>query len=230
MRTQTKKVLGYVMLPQVTPRLHKLFGTGFAFMAMMMAQVFTSVGLLPRQHPYLNAANSGRYSTRHVLFEAWRHLVFDRRHMDQVIIFFVLVSGLLLLVLQIFMLFFGVFGMTAAMALSLPAYFDTMLITPDPVNDIAFILLDRTFGIPDLFNSCVAQGIPCFAGTAYNPENVVVDVMFPTPFHDAFHEFLSVYSYGLLVVAAIVICYLVITIIGETAHTGTPFGLSLIHI
>ncbi|HEY0901103.1 MAG TPA: DotA/TraY family protein [Micavibrio sp.] len=230
MRAETKKVMGFVLLPQITPRLHKLFGSGFAFLALMVAQVFASVGLLPRTHPYLRAANHGRFSTRHVLFEAWRHLKFDRQHIDQVLIFFVIAAGLLVLVLQIFMLLFGVFGMTAAMALAMPAYFDTMLITPNPIDDIAFIMLDRTFGLPDIYGSCVSVGVPCFAGTPYNPQNIVVDLMFPSPFHEAFHQFLSVYSYGLLVVAAIVICYLVVNIIAETAHTGTPFGRRFNHV
>lgn len=230
MKAGTKQVLSYVLLPQVTPRLRRLFGGGFDFMAMMIAQIFAAVGLLPRTHAYMLAANRGRYSTRHVLFEAWRHLSFNIKNIDQIIIFFVILAGLLILLLQIALVLFGVFGMTSAMALNLPAYFDTMFITENPEDDIAFILLDRVFGIPDLFNSCVAQGMPCFAGTQYNPESIVVDPVWPTPFHYAFHQFLSVYSYGLLVVAAIIILYLVVTVVGETAHTGTPFGKRFNHV
>lgn len=226
----TKRVLSYVLLPQVGPRLHRLFGSGFEFMAMMIAQVFAAAGLLPVTHPYLHAANRGRYSIRHVVFEAWRHLTFNVGHIDQILIFFVIVAGLAILVLQIGLLAFGVFGMTSAMALSLPTYFDTMLITPNPTDDIAFIMLDRTFGIPGIFDSCVAQGVPCFQGTPYNPQNIVVDTVFPLPFHLAFHQFLSVYSYGLLVVAAIIILYLVVTVIGETAQTGTLFGKRFNHV
>lgn len=230
MKAGTKQVLSYVLLPQITPRLRRLFGSGFDFMAMMVAQVFAAVGLLPPTHAYMQAANRGRYSTRHVLFEAWRHLSFNIKNIDQIVIYLVILAGLLILLLQIALVLFGVFGMTAAMALNLPAYFDTMFITDNPEDDIAFILLDRVFGIPDLFNSCVAQGIPCFAGTQYNPESIIVDPVFPTPFHYAFHQFLSVYSYGLLVVAAIIILYLVVTVVGETAHTGTPFGKRFNHV
>ncbi len=230
MNPGAKRVLSYVLLPQVTPRLNRLFGSGFDFMAMMIAQIFMAVGLLPRTHAYLQVSNRGRYSTRHVLFEAWQHLRFNVRHIDQILIFFVILAGLVILALQIGLVLFGVFGMTAAMALNLPGYFDTMFITEDPTDDIAFILLDRVFGIPDLFNSCVSQGTACFAGTQYNPESIIVDQAFPTPFHYAFHQFLSVYSYGLLAVAAIIILYLVITVIGETAHTGTPFGKRFNHI
>lgn len=224
MNVHTKKVMKYVLLPQVAPRLQTLFGGGFSFMASLIAQIFASVRLLPANHPYLQSRNSGRFNIRHTIFEAWRHLRFDWQHSDQVVIFFVIVLGLFILTVQVALLFIGMFSMTSAMALSLPAYFDDMFITPDPENDIAFILMDRVFGIPDLFGSCVSTGAACFGGTQYNPAGIIVDPVFPTPFHDAFHEFLSVYSYGLLVIAAMVIVYYVISVIGETAQSGTPFG------
>ncbi len=230
MKAGVKQVLIYLLMPQVAPRLRRLLGSGFDSVALMIAQVFAAVGLLPRTHAYMLTSNRGRYSTRHVLFEAWRHLSFNVKHLDQIVIFFVILTGLLILLLQIALVLFGMFGLTAAMALNLPAYFNTMFITPNPEDDIAFILLDRVFGLPNMFNSCVSQGTPCFAGTAYNPQNIVVDTVWPMPFHHAFHEFLSVYSYGLLVVAAIIILYLVVTVIGETAHTGTPFGKRFNHV
>ncbi len=218
------------MLPQVSPRMHNLLGSGFSFIAYLIAQIFSSVRLLPANHPYLLQGNVGRFSIRHTVFEAWRHLTFDWRHIDQVLIFFVILGGLIILVMQVALLFIGIFTMSSALALSMPAYFDTMFITPNPLDDIAFITMDRVFGIPDLFNSCVAMGVPCFAGTQYNPENIIVDPMFPTPFHIAFHQFLSAYSYGLMYVAAIIIVYFVITVVGETAQTGTPFGQRFNHV
>lgn len=224
MNAFTKRAVKYALLPQVAPRLNRLFGSGFSFLAVLIAQIFASVKLLPSAHPYLQRGNSGRFSIRHAIFEAWRHLRFDWRHIDQVIVFFVIVLGLFILAGQLALLFAGVFAMGSAMALNMPAYFDTMFITPDPVNDIAFIMMDRVFGIPDLFGSCVSTGAACYAGTQMNPDGTVVDMVFPTPFHIALREFLAVYSTGLLVVAAFVIAYYVASIIGETAQSGTPFG------
>lgn len=224
MNALTKKTLRYFMLPQVAPRLHKLFGGGFSFMALLVAQIFASIRLLPDHHPYLNRTNKGRFSIRHAVFEAWRHLRFDWKHADQVLIFAVIILGLAILGMQLGLLALGVFAVGSAMALNMPAYFNNMFITPNPQNDIAFMVLDRVFGVPDLFNSCVAVGAPCFGGTRYNENNVIVDPVWPTPFHEGFHQFLSVYSYGLLVIAALVIAYYVTSIIMETAQTGTPFG------
>lgn len=220
----TKKTLGYVLLPQVAPRMGRLLGSGFGMIAFLIAQIFSSVQLLPRNHAYLNAANSGRYGIRHSVHEAWRHLRFDWQHVDQIVIFFVILCGLAILALQVVMVMVGLFTMTSAMAVTLPAYFDTMFITPNPTDDIAFIMLDRVFGVQEFFHSCVSEGAPCFDGTQYNPQGIIVDPYYPSPFHIAFHQMLSVYSYGLLVVAAIIILYFVVTVIGETAQTGTPFG------
>lgn len=230
MNMMTKKVLKFVLLPQVTPRLQGLFGAGFYFIAYLIAHIFASVQLLPKHHPYVNSANMGRFSVKHVLFEAWRHLQIDWRHIDQVLIFFVILAGLVILILQFVLLAVGVFAMTSAMAMSLPTYFDTMFETTNFTDDIAFIMLDRVFGIDGLFDSCVATGVPCFNGPPYNPQGLVYDPVFPTPWHIAFHEMLSVYSYGLMVVAAIIVFYFVITVVGETAQSGTPFGTRFNHV
>ena len=230
MNLTAKRALKYAFLPQVAPRMHGLFGSGFVFIAFLIAQIFASLNLLPKNHPYLNAANTGRFNIRHTVYEAWRHLRFDLKHIDQVLMFFVVLAGLGILVLQVAMLFVGIFTMSSAMALDLGADFENMFITANPTNDIAFILLDRVFGIEGLYNSCVATGVPCFEDTPYNRQNLVVDPVFPTPFHLGFHQMLAAYSYGMIVVAGVIIMYFVITVIGETAQSGTPFGHRFNHV
>ena len=47
---------------------------------------------------------------------------------------------------------------------------------------------------------------------------------FPFPFHRGLHTIFGFYSTGLMIIAVIMISYFVITVVGETAQTGTPFG------
>ncbi len=234
MHVGVKKVAGYLLLPQVLPRLYGLLGSGFSFIAFFVAQIFGIARLIPSHHPYLNPVNMGRYGLRHVFFEAWRYIHFSWKNIDQIFIFALIVTGMFILAFQVVLLVLAVLSISSAMAM--PAYFDTMFITPNPDDDIAFILLDRLFGFdtsfsnPPFFNSCVAQGIACFNGTKYNPQNLVVDTLWPNAFHGALREFISVYNWGLVVVALIILSYLIVSIIAETAESGTPFGKRFNHV
>jgi conjugal transfer/type IV secretion protein DotA/TraY len=84
------------------------------------------------------------------------------------------------------------------------------------------VLMDRVFGIPDIFGSCVSTGGGCTSlqggGAIATPSS------FPTPFQKAFHEMLGFYSYGLFMIGVFIIIYFIIAIVTETAATGSPFG------
>ena len=79
-----------------------LFASGFGYLAMLVAVVYHNVGLLPLGHPYLDYENFGRFGVRHVIAEAGRNLVFSRRHIDQIIVYFTILFGLVVLFLQFF--------------------------------------------------------------------------------------------------------------------------------
>jgi hypothetical protein len=97
---------------------------------------------------------------------------------------------------------------------------------------MAGILLDMVFGIPNMFNSCVAQGIQCTnaEGMPIGASVAGAQWMFepggalPMPIHQGMHQVLQLYSLGLLVVAAMITAYFIATIVLETAESGTPFG------
>ncbi|MGZ9109167.1 MAG: DotA/TraY family protein [Micavibrio sp.] len=206
---RAKQVLGYVFLPGLLPRAKTLFGTGFGFLAFLMANILQSTRLLPDTHPYLNPANIGRYSIRSVFAQAGSNLIFDRKHLDQIAIYFTLMLGFILLVLQF--VFLAV-GLISKPVLAGGPPFIGMFSTPFPERDIAFTLLDKVFGVPDFFNSE-------YAPTAG-----------PLPFHEALHELFRFYSTALLLVAVIIFLYYVLVIVAETAQTGTPFGRRFNHL
>ncbi|MCB1651519.1 MAG: DotA/TraY family protein [Alphaproteobacteria bacterium] len=190
-----------------------------------MAQIYGAVRLLPAGHPYLDPRNFGRFGIRHVIAEAANHLVIDRHHLDQVAVFVLLLAGLVLLLSQFLLLI-------VAMMVGYPAYalsVADMLPNPNattgslgPAQDIAFILMDRVFGVPAIFNSCISDlntGCTDIDGNA-----VTSPTAFPFPFHVALHRFFAFYSYGIFFVGVFVIIYYIMAIAGETASSGTPFG------
>lgn len=205
------KVAKYVLLPEVLPRARNLFASGFGYLAFLMANVYAIVRLIPPGHPYLLPQNIGRYGIHNVIAQAANNLVISVRTLDQLIIFVALLAGVVLMALQVLMILYG-YIIHPAMALSL---FDT----PDPSTggdlvDIAFVLLDNVFGIPDLF--CNSVGTCTTVGGGGGD--------WRTPFHIALQSMFQFYSMGLLVVAVLIFLYFVIVVIGETATSGTPFG------
>ncbi|MCB1556461.1 MAG: DotA/TraY family protein [Alphaproteobacteria bacterium] len=204
-----KEVLGYMLLPRVIPRIGELFGSGFGWVAYLMALVYGTVRLLPPGHPYLNPANQGRFGIRHVIIEAAGHLILRRENIDQILVFTALLSGMLLLVIQFVLLLLMLLTSPAFAAITpLPLLFTTQ----HPEYDIAFVLMDSVFGIPDLFKSCIAQK-SCGGGGP-----------FPSPFHTGLHEMFRFYSFAVLLVAVLVFLYYIMVVVAETANTGQPFG------
>jgi conjugal transfer/type IV secretion protein DotA/TraY len=222
-------VVKYALLPRILPRFTDLFFTGFHFFAFFMAQIYRGVRLLPANHPYLLPANIGRFGVRDVIAEAARQIVFRKENIDQIIVFVALLLGLVLLAVQGVLLLAAIF-MPGAMAgpFDFGYYFgQNVNFTSD--QDLAFILLDRVFGVPGIFNSCVdpALGIPCFGAApdlSQGATTVYTPAVFPWPYHVALHTMFQFYSMGLLVVGLFIFLYFVVVLVAETAQTGTPFG------
>lgn len=223
MKVTTKGVLKYTLLPGILPQIRRLFASGFGQIAFFMAQIYGAARLLPPTHPYLNAQNIGRFGITNVVLEAYQNLTFSRKHIDQIAIFFLLLSGFILLIAQFALFAFAVFVQTGNAAGAPAGGYAAFFVTQNTTNDIAHILMDRVFGIPDMFNSCVSQGIPCLNST-------MAEGVFPFPYHAAFQDMLAFYSIGLCVVGVIIFMYYIVTILVETAQTGTPFGRRFNHV
>lgn len=206
-KIRAKQALGYVFLPQVIPRFKGLFGSGFSYLALLMASIFQAARLLPPNHPYLSKSNFGKYGIRHVFAEAGSRLTFSRQNIDQIAIFAVMMAGFVILILQCLLF---LLALLSKPLLAMP--FAGMFTTPAPANDIALIMLDKVFGVPGFFGSSAAP-----MGS-------------PPPFNAALHALLQFYSMALLLVGAIVFLYYCFVVIAETAQTGTPFGRRFAHV
>lgn len=217
------QAIKYAMLPGFLPRLKELFGSGFVYIAYMMAVLYHMLRLLPHGHPYLQPENFGKYGIRHVIAQAANNLVFDRKHLDQILLFFTILVGLVLLLIQV-VLFFAVMIAQPAIAASAidwvttPSSFHNF----GPEQDLAMILLDRIFGTTGIFNSCIATEVPCLNSQGEPFSDHIVS--YPYPMHTALHHLLMMYSAGMAFVGAIIIIYLVTAIVTETIRAGTPFG------
>lgn len=206
---KAKDIVGYTVMPRIVPRVREIFTSGFGYVAFLMANIYHMVRLLPPAHAYLNPANIGKFGIRHVIAEAANHLVLKKENLDQVVVFAALLAGAVLLILQ-FVLLLGSLFVHQANAFGL---FETAF----PERDIAFMMLDHVFGVPGLFNSCVATGGICTPGGPNMPP-------FPYPFHFALHELFRFYSIGLLFVGILIFLYFVVVVVIETAVSGSPFG------
>lgn len=219
-------IIKAAILPGLWPRLKDLFGSGFAHIAYLIAQIYAAVRLLPQDHPYLKPDNLGRFGIRHVIAQASNNLVFSRKNIDQLLIFTLILIGIFLLIGQFIILVMALINQPAfaQAAASTSGGIAALFGTPEigTNHDIVFRVMDRVFGIPGIFNSCISLAdTQC---TNIHGDAVFTPAIYPFPLHDALHGLFKYYSQGLMIVGGIVILYFVVTIIGETAVTGTPFG------
>ncbi len=231
---KTKEVLVYVTMPRVIPRLKSLFVSGFGYISFLLAHVYSMARLLPYNHPYLMPENIGRYGIRHVIGEVSRNLVFSRKNIDQILIYFVTLAGIFMLLAQFIMM---IYAMVIAPAMAF-SWFNTYL----PRDDIAFNLLDQIFGIPGIYCNSLALPSATYAGitisaalpiscTEFMEVNGIASLSAGPlsignllPYHEALHDLFRFYSVGLLLIAVIIFLYFLVVIVIETAVSGTPFG------
>ncbi len=239
MNIKSKDVIKYAVLPGIRPRLQDLITSGFQHIPFFMALVYQAVRLLPNNHPYANARNIGRFGIRHVIAEAANNLVISSKNIDQILLFFTILFGLGLIFVQLGLLGMSIFIQPVMAAVDMPTNFAGFFITPAEyaAQDLAYIFMDLVFGVPDIFNSCVALvdtdcvlNIAVEGGTPQRSGESLVDpwtgsgMSWPFPIHHALHQMFSLYSIGLLSVAVFITVYFIIVIVVETAQTGTAFG------
>lgn len=199
-KKQPNGVVAYVFLPGIMPQIRELTRGGFGYLAFLIATIYQSVKILPENHPFTRVENIGTFGLRHVVAVAANNVKVDRQHLDQIVIFFAVLAGIMLLFMQALSFLVLIFSGDAFAA-------DSLFATANPQEDIAFHMLRETFGIPNMFGD-----------------------MSPTAFHSGLHKMFEFYNYALLLVAVVIFLYYVIVVVAETAQTGTPFGKRFSHV
>ena len=202
-RVNAGNIIKYALLPGIVPRIRSLFFGGFFRIAFYVALIYRSVRLLPMGHRFLNPDMIGTFGVMQVVREAALSLEHRWDKIDQVLIFYTILMGIILSFLYVAMAIAFIFVGPAVAQVALSDLFSI----PDPTHDVAFMMMDRTFGIPDFFNTKVSQ-----------------DMVLPTPFHQGMHALFAFYSYGMMMVAVIILLFYVVEILVETSVTGKPFG------
>ncbi len=244
-------IFRYVATPEIGSRFQSLFMSGFHYVPFFIAVVYQMVGLLPRSHPYLNQSNLGRYGIRHVVFEAASNIKFGLKNIDQIIMFAAVLVGLVIFLVQILSL--GSFMFLQPAIASMPTNWAGFFTIENPLHrsqDLAYQMLDMVFGVPHpifptlgFFESCIGSPLPCLDNFGiipdidlslttvptgmsgqFGPLSSTAYTQFPFPYHLGMHRLFTVYSNGLLVIAVMITSYFVVTVVAETAQSGTPFG------
>ena len=204
--------LSYILLPGIIPQIKELGRGGFGYFAFLIATVYQAVRILPAGHPYTQYENLGTFGIRHVVAAAANNVKLNKKNLDQIIIFFAVLAGIIILALQVIAFALLMFsGEAWAQPNPTPDSFGGIFNTPaeNQSTDIAFHMMREVFGIPDLFGA-IEGG--------------------PTAFHQGLQAMFQFYNLAILVVAVLVFIYYVIVVVAETAQTGTPFGKRFSHI
>jgi conjugal transfer/type IV secretion protein DotA/TraY len=165
-----------------------------------MALVLRSARLLPPNHPFLNPMNIGRYGLVAVLSVAANNLILSRNNTDQLMIFVAVALAILMTVVQVFVIAVCVvFTPDSALASTTGGMFSS----PNPDSDVALTFLQQAIGLDGFFNNSRPIGLSI---------------------SNAIFQMLGFYSTALLLIATCIVVYYVITLVGEAAQTGSPFG------
>ncbi len=128
------QIVKYAVLPGFWPRIRDLVGSGFSHVALYIAIIYRNVRLLPAGHPYLNPDNFGRFGIRHVIAEAANNLVFTKKNIDQIFVFFMILAGIVILMTQIILFVFSLIATQPAMAIGLVPFLDSKIQIPPVIR------------------------------------------------------------------------------------------------
>ena len=183
-------VASYIFMPGIIPQVKELTQGGFGYLALLIAVVYQAVRILPANHPYTRYENLGKFGIRQVIGAAANNVKFNKRNIDQIIVFFAILAGLVILLLQL-LAFVGI--LISGQAWAQPAAtFTGLFSTPNPQTDIAFFMLREVFGIPGMFGTLTGG---------------------QTSLHIALQSLIQFYNLAILVVAIVVFVYYVIVVV-----------------
>ncbi len=195
-REKTRTIMRTLFMPEIKLSFGTTGMTHRAFLS-VIAAMFIQSGLLAYNHPAKSMDTIGSYGLRDLMGEAWYNL----RHrgtgdIQQYGLFF---SVFLLFALAIMMVVTFAAQMFTSVAQAAGAGTPGGLFTsPDPDNDIGLQLIKYLVGMASEGGGGAAEQA---LGTA-----------------------LSMYSYGVLVIATFIIAWAILSIVVDTAATGKFFG------
>jgi conjugal transfer/type IV secretion protein DotA/TraY len=206
--------IGRLFNPEIGATLRPLGETGKVLTG-LIATIFAAYGLIPRNHPAVIGTGAGS-SLGHVMGTAWHNLVFTREKLPQVLIFFTVVLSLGCSALAILVALLAVFSGTAHAQGTVTGA--SMFQPVDPGGDMACGWINWLFNTST--NGCVLQD---YLSQATNGQQTLGNLQ-SSSVQTALITALGFYSEAILVVAAVVLFYHLVSMVVETAHHGVPMG------
>ncbi|HEY1096252.1 MAG TPA: DotA/TraY family protein, partial [Alphaproteobacteria bacterium] len=200
----TKSVAKYALLPGIVPMIRRLAERCGQFL-FMFTMVFGAVGLIDKNHPCLRPENIGRYRFVDILGLATHNVVFDRKHIPQIVMFFATILTLVLTIAIVVASLAQLFVHTSTAYAQ--AYYG--LETTQAKDDWSYQFLGRFFG---------NTGMDFWGGNSVDPRMSILQPMF--------RAMIQHYSIAIMVIAVFMIIYMAVTRLAESARTGEPFGKS----
>lgn len=197
----------FALLPGFVPRLRGLAAAAAHFL-FMFTQIFGLIGAIDRFHPCLNPANAGRYRFHDIVRLAFGNVWRDRKNVPKLIMFFVVVATYFM-TLALFMVTIAMFVLRMSKAYA-QFYGDSVSEDYSPANDWAYSYLGEVFG---------NTGIAFWGPHGVGPDKNIL-------FNEMLRHMFATYSQALLILAVLIIIYLIVHMIIESARTGVPFGKS----
>ena len=199
-----RSIFGTLFNPEIGVSLRPLSENATAF-THLLALIFASNGLFPKNHPALLGVEGARLSLSGIFETAWRDLSFTKEGLPKVILFFAVTGTLIFSILAVitFLLFMA---LGSAHAQNNSTSFFT---PPDTTNDLAQGWLNF------LFNN---QPLP----TSIDTNNTIFTQY--TGVQQALISALAFYSNAILILAAVILFYHLVAMVVETAHHGQVMG------
>lgn len=199
----SKSIVKYALLPGLFPRLQRLAGHASRFM-FIFTQIFGTVGLIERNHPCLRPENIGHYRFVDIIGLAASNVRFDKKHLPQTIMFFVVMASIAMTICIVF----AMIASTMMYAGEAQAqFFGTPVANGyTKEKDWGLNFLFRIFGETSFF------GKPATGDLG--------NIWFTT----LLVGMLKHYSLAMLVIAAFMIMYILVITMTEAARSGQPFG------
>lgn len=200
-------------MPGIFPRLKDLLFSGFGPVTRLVAVICFMAGLLPRNHACFKAETKSQYGLIKILAAAANNITFEWKQIDKIIIFGLMTCGTVMM--GLYLLGLVLFIITSP-AFALGVAITDIFTTEYPDRDVAFMMLDRTFGIPDLYNSCVSAG----ATDCFDTDTPPDAIPFPSPFQIALQNLFAFFSMGIFFIALTIFLYHIVHFILEVTQTG----------
>jgi len=184
----------------------KPIGESMGMFVRLIAMIFASNKLFPKDHPALMGVQGARLTMGEVITTAWRGLTFTREGLPKVILFFAVVGMLVFTALFVLALFASLFvgKAHAAGMFEAPGGSD-----PASTTDLAISWLAYLF-----------QGVTPNS----NVSGAGQTMLSSTSLQSALYSALRFYSNAILVFGGIILLYHLLSMVAETAHHGAVMG------